>query len=332
MLVKLEIYRQEDADPSRLTGKKLAIIGYGAQGRAHALNARDSGVHVIVGQRPGPGFDNAVADGFQPVRIDQACQQCDLINVLLPDEIHGIVYHESIAPHLNASKLLMACHGFSYTYRHMVPPADVDFVLVAPKGAGPQVRSQYLAGGGVPFLIATSPGASDDSFVLGLAYADALGGTRAGVFKTTIQAETETDLFGEQVVLCGGVNQLVIAAFETLVEAGYQPELAYFECLHELMLTVDLMHRGGLAYMRKMISNTAEYGDYSAGRRIVTDETKAEMKVILSEIQSGKFAKDWMAEFERGMPNMLSNREATQRLPIEEVGARLRSMMPWLKV
>lgn len=326
-----KIYRQADAQPTCLHGKRIALLGYGAQGRAHALNARDSGLDLVIGQRPGPGFQRAVADGFSPVTIDSACQQADIINVLLPDEIHGQVYRESILPALNAEKIVMACHGFSYTYRQMVPPPEVDFVLVAPKGAGPQLRAQFVAGGGVPFLIATSPGASQGAFQIGLAYAHALGGTRAGVFETSIQAETETDLFGEQVVLCGGVNQLVITAFQTLVEAGYQPELAYFECMHELMLTVDLLHRGGIGYMRHMISNTAEYGDYHAGSKIINADTKRQMKEILASIQSGAFAQAWLSEFRDGMPHMKTRRRETAEMQIESVGASLRAMMPWLK-
>lgn len=324
------VYESSDVDPSVLDGKTVAIIGYGAQGHAHAQNLRDSGVEVIVGQRPGPGFDLAVSHGFQPSEIDSACQQADIINVLLPDEVHGPVYQQSIFPYLNPSKLLMACHGFSYTYQQMRPPEGVDYVLVAPKGAGPQVRSQYVAGGGVPCLIATSPNARESSLQQGLAYAAALGGSRAGIFETTIQAETETDLFGEQVVLCGGVNQLVIQAFETLVAAGYQPELAYFECLHELMLTVDLMHRGGIAYMRKMISNTAEYGDYAAGEKIIDGATRRRMQEILQNIQSGDFARQWLEEVAQGLPNVQQKRKETSHHPIEEVGALLRKRMPWL--
>jgi ketol-acid reductoisomerase len=225
----------------------------------------------------------------------------------------------------------MACHGFSYHYGLMVPPPGIDFVLVAPKGAGPQVRSQFVAGGGVPCLIATSPKAKAESLAIGLAYAAALGGGRAGVFETTIAAETETDLFGEQVVLCGGVNQLVINAFDTLVEAGYQPELAYFECLHELMLTVDLLHRGGIGYMRKMISNTAEFGDYYSGGRIIDAGTRQRMREILKEIQSGQFAKTWIQEVEAGMPHLQQQRDATEDLPIEQIGQSLRARMPWLR-
>lgn len=326
-----KIFDANDIDPQILQGHSVAIIGYGAQGHAHAQNLRDSGVDVIVGQRPGKGFDLAVSHGFQPVPIQQACQQATIINVLLPDEVHGPVFREQIEPTLTAEKLLMACHGFSYTYNQMRPPAGVDYVLVAPKGAGPQVRAQYVAGGGVPCLIATSPNPAERSFQLGLAYAGALGGSRAGIFQTTIEAETETDLFGEQVVLCGGVNQLVIQAFETLVDAGYQPELAYFECMHELMLTVDLMHRGGIAYMRDMISNTAEYGDYTAGEEIVDQHTKDKMRQILERIQSGQFARQWLKEFEEGLPNVKQHRANTAKHPIEAIGAELRKRMPWLK-
>jgi len=326
-----KVYENADIDPAWLQGLTVAIIGYGAQGRAHSLNLRDSGVQVVVGQRPGPGFDTAVADGFAPLSMPAAVAAADLVNVLLPDEVHGQVFAQSIQPHLRPGAVLMACHGFSFTYGLMVPPKGMDFVLVAPKGAGPQVRAQFELGGGVPCLIAASPGARQSSFRLGLAYAAALGGGRAGIFETTIEAETETDLFGEQVVLCGGVNQLVQQAFETLVEAGYQPELAYFECLHELMLTVDLMHRGGITYMRKMISNTAEFGDCHAGARIIDPQTRSRMRDILAQIQSGDFARRWIEECRAGMPQLTAFRQETAQLPIEKVGRRLRARMPWLE-
>lgn len=327
----VKVYALEDIDPQQILSKTVAILGYGAQGRAHALNLRDSGVRIIVGQRPGPGFDRAVQDGFEPQSIHTAVQAADLVNLLLPDEIHGQVFAEQIAPSLRPGQIVMACHGFSYHYQLLKLPPDVDYVLVAPKGAGPQVRQQYVAGGGVPCLIAPSNDPRHETFAVGLAYAWALGGARAGIFETTVAAETETDLFGEQVVLCGGVNELVNRAFETLVEAGYPEELAYFECLHELMLTVDLLHRGGLTYMRKMISNTAEYGDLYSGQRIIDDQTKGRMKAVLDKIQSGEFARDWLNEYAAGMPNLLRARADTSKLPIEQVGEQLRTRMPWLQ-
>ncbi len=327
-----KIYSNDEIHPEVLNGKTVGIIGYGAQGRAHALNLRDSDVRVVVGQRTGgPGHEAALNDGFHPVSIAQATREADVVNLLLPDEIHGKVFQQSVLPAMRGGQLLMTCHGFSYHYGLLVPPPGVDYVLVAPKGAGPQVRAQFVAGGGVPCLVATAPKAKSESLQLALAYAAALGGARAGIFETTVAAETETDLFGEQVVLCGGVNQLVISAFETLVEAGYQPELAYFECLHELMLTVDLLHRGGVSLMRKMISNTAEYGDHYSGKRIIDDGTKQRMRAILKEIQSGQFAKQWIQEYETGLPNLKKQREATPEMLIEQVGRQLRQRMPWLK-
>jgi ketol-acid reductoisomerase len=325
------IFSPQEIDRSALANKRVAILGYGAQGRAHALNLRDSGVALVVGQRPGVGFQAAVDDGFQPVPIADAVAQADVINLLLPDEVHGQVFRDTILPALGTGQVMMACHGFSFHYGLLQLPTGVDFVLVAPKGAGPQVRRQFELGGGVPCLIATAPNSLPETLQVGLAYAAALGGDRAGIFETTIAAETETDLFGEQVVLCGGVNQLVIQAFETLVEAGYQPELAYFECLHELMLTVDLLHRGGVAYMRKMISNTAEFGDLVAGHKIIDSGTKDRMREILAEIQSSRFAHQWMQEVERGMPTLLQERRRTSELPIEHVGRELRARMPWLR-
>ncbi len=330
-LMATRVFLPEEIDPLALVGKRVAIIGYGAQGRAHALNLRDSGIDVVIGQRPGAGYQAAVADGFEPITIAAAAAQGQIVNLLLPDEVHGAVFSETIAPVLQAGQVVMACHGFSFHYELLKLPAGVDFVLVAPKGAGPQVRRQFELGGGVPCLIATGPNARSETLQLGLAYAAALGGARAGIFETTIAAETETDLFGEQVVLCGGVNQLVIQAFETLVEAGYQPELAYFECLHELMLTVDLLHRGGVAYMRKMISNTAEYGDLVSGEKIIDSGTKQRMREVLAGIQNGEFARQWIDEVTAGMPALTKQRQQTALHPIEQVGRELRSRMPWLQ-
>lgn len=325
------VFSSEEIDTMALDGERVAIIGYGAQGRAHALNLRDSGIDVVVGQRPGVGFQSALADGFEPVAIAAAVAQARVINLLLPDEVHGVVFSQMIAPALRSGQVIMACHGFSFHYGLLKLPDGVDFVLVAPKGAGPQVRRQFELGGGVPCLIATGPDTRPETLQLGLAYAAALGGARAGIFETTIAAETETDLFGEQVVLCGGVNELVIQAFDTLVEAGYQPELAYFECLHELMLTVDLLHRGGVAYMRKMISNTAEYGDLVSGNKIIDAGTKQRMREILAGIQNGQFARQWISEVEAGMPALTRQRQLTSQLLIEEVGRDLRTRMPWLQ-
>ena len=296
-----KIYYEKDADLARLKGKTIAILGYGSQGHAQAQNLRDSGCTVIIGQRPGgPNYDLAVSHGFEPMSAAEASKQADIINVLLPDEVQGDVFKDQIEANLEPGNVLMCSHGFNIHFEQIVPPKGVDALLVAPKGPGHLVRSEFEKGGGVPCLIALGDGASDETRQIGLAYAKGIGGTRAGVIETTIAEETETDLFGEQVVLCGGVSELVKAGFETLVEAGYQPEMAYFECLHELKLIVDLFYQGGLSYMRYSVSNTAEYGDYTRGPRIVTEETRAEMKKILNEIQTGKFARDWILEKQGG--------------------------------
>jgi len=273
-----KVYYDDDADLSLLKGKTIAILGYGSQGHAQAQNLRDSGCTVVIGQRPGSkNYDLAVSHGFKPLSIADAVKQADLVNILLPDEVQGDVYRTEIKPNLKPGALLMCSHGFNMHFGQVVPPAGTDAALVAPKGPGHLVRSEYEKGGGVPSLIALTPGASETSRKLALAYAKGIGGTRGGVIETTIAEETETDLFGEQVVLCGGVSALIKAAFETLVEAGYQPEMAYFECMHELKLIVDLFYQGGLNYMRYSVSNTAEFGDYTRGPRIVTEQTKAEM-------------------------------------------------------
>ncbi|MDX1968449.1 MAG: ketol-acid reductoisomerase, partial [Planctomycetaceae bacterium] len=279
-----KVYYDDDADLSLLKGKTIAILGYGSQGHAQAQNLRDSGCTVIIGQRPGSkNYDLAVSHGFKPLSLAEATAQADLVNILLPDEVQGDLYRNEIKPNLKKTALLMASHGFNMHFGQVVPPPGIDAALVAPKGPGHLVRSEYEKGGGVPSLIALTPGASETSRKLALAYAKGIGGTRGGVIETTIAEETETDLFGEQVVLCGGVSALIKAAFETLVEAGYQPEMAYFECMHEMKLIVDLFYQGGLNYMRYSVSNTAEYGDYTRGPRIVTEETKKEMKKILAE-------------------------------------------------
>jgi ketol-acid reductoisomerase len=325
------IYYDKDADLSALKGKRVAIIGYGSQGHAQAQNLRDSGVNVVIGQRPGgKNYDLAISHGFKPVSAADATKQADVINILVPDELQGDLYEKEIKPNLKPGAILMCSHGFNIHFGFIKPPAGHDALLVAPKGPGHLVRSEFVAGGGVPCLIATSEGASDETFKIGLAYAKAIGGTRGGVIQTTIKEETETDLFGEQAVLCGGASALVKAGFETLVEAGYQPEMAYFECMHELKLIVDLFYQGGLNYMRYSVSNTAEYGDYTRGPRIVTAETKKEMKKILTEIQEGKFAKEWIAEAKSGGKNFKAMKEKDKTHPVEVTGAKLRKLMSWI--
>jgi len=327
-----KIYYDKDADLAALKGKKIAILGYGSQGHAHAQNLRDSGCDVIVGQRPGsPNYDLAVSHGFKPMSAEDATKAADMINMLLPDEVQGDIYRQSVKPNLKPGNVLMCSHGFNVHFGQVEAPAGVDTVLVAPKGPGHLVRSEFEKGGGVPCLIALNPGASEESRRLGLAYAKGIGGTRAGVIETSFAEETETDLFGEQVVLCGGVSALVKAGYETLVEAGYQPEMAYFECMHELKLIVDLFYQGGLNYMRYSVSNTAEFGDYTRGPRIVTAETKAEMKKILEEIQTGKFAREWILENKANAPAFKATRRRERNHPIEEVGRKLRRLMSWIK-
>jgi len=326
-----KIYYDKDADLNALKGKTVAIIGYGSQGHAQAQNLRDSGVNVIIGQRPGgKNYDLAISHGFKPVSAAEATKQADVINILVPDELQGDLFKNEIEPNLKPGAILMCSHGFNIHFGFIKPPAGHDALLVAPKGPGHLVRSEFVAGGGVPCLIATSDGASDETFKIGMAYAKAIGGTRGGVIQTTIKEETETDLFGEQAVLCGGASALVKAGFETLVEAGYQPEMAYFECMHELKLIVDLFYQGGLNYMRYSVSNTAEYGDYTRGPRIVTAETKKEMKRILTEIQEGKFAKEWIEEAKSGGKNFKAMKEKDKNHPVEVVGAKLRKLMSWI--
>jgi ketol-acid reductoisomerase len=325
------IYYDNDADLSVLKGKTIAILGYGSQGHAQAQNLRDSGCNVIIGQRPGSkNYELAVSHGFKPVSAGEASKQADIINILLPDEVQGDVYRQDIRPNLKEGNVLMCSHGFNIHFGQIEPPPGVDALLVAPKGPGHLVRSEFEKGGGVPCLIALSAGASETTKKIGLAYAKGIGGTRAGVIETSFAEETETDLFGEQAVLCGGVSALVKAGFETLVEAGYQPEMAYFECMHELKLIVDLFYQGGLNYMRYSVSNTAEYGDYTRGPRIITDETKAEMKKILHEIRSGQFARDWILENKANAASFKATRRSERTHPIEEVGRKLRKLMPWI--
>ncbi len=326
-----KVYYDEDADLSLLKGKTISILGYGSQGHAQAQNLRDSGCTVVIGQRPGSkNYELAVSHGFEPVSIAEATKQGDLVNILLPDEVQGDCYRTEIKPNLKPGALLMCSHGFNMHFGQVVPPEGIDAALVAPKGPGHLVRSEYEKGGGVPSLIALSPGASETSRKLALAYAKGIGGTRGGVIETTIAEETETDLFGEQVVLCGGVSALIKAAFETLVEAGYQPEMAYFECMHELKLIVDLFYQGGLNYMRYSVSNTAEFGDYTRGPRIVTDQTKAEMKKILHEIQTGQFAREWILENKANQPTFQAIKRRERSHQIEETGKQLRRMMKWI--
>jgi len=325
------IYYDNDADLAALQDNTVAIIGYGSQGHAQAQNLRDSGVNVVVGQRPGgKNYDFALSHGFKPVGADEAAASADVVNILVPDELQADLYANQIRPHLKPGNILMCSHGFNVHFGFVKAPPGVDTLLVAPKGPGHLVRSEFLAGGGVPCLIAMNEGASDATFKIGLAYAKGIGGTRGGVIRTTIAEETETDLFGEQAVLCGGASALVKAGFETLVEAGYQPEMAYFECMHELKLIVDLFYQGGLNYMRYSVSNTAEYGDYTRGPRIITEETKKEMKRILTEVQDGTFAKEWIGENKAGAAKFKAMREKDRNHPVEQVGRRLRQLMSWI--
>jgi len=329
------IYYDQDADLKALDGKTVAIIGYGSQGHAHAQNLKESGVNVIVGQRPGgPNYELAVSHGFKPLSAAEATKQADIVNLLLPDEVQGDIYRDHIRDNLEPGNVLMCSHGFNVHFGQIEAPDGVDLLLIAPKGPGHLVRSEFVSGGGVPGLIALDDDASYDedneTFQIGLAYAKGIGCTRGGVIRTTFAEETETDLFGEQAVLCGGASALVKAGFETLVEAGYQPEMAYFECMHELKLIVDLFYQGGLNYMRYSVSNTAEYGDYSSGKRIVTDETKAEMKKILNEIQDGTFARNWILENKAGAPSFKATRRREQEHPVEVVGKELRKLMSWI--
>ncbi len=327
-----KIYTDKDANLKTLKDKKISIIGYGSQGHAHAQNLRDSGFNVIVGQRKGsPNYNLAVEHGFKPVSADKATQQGDLISLLIPDEVQAGVYEKEIKPHLKKGKTLLFSHGFNIHFGQVVPPKDVDVIMVAPKGPGHLVRSEYVKGGGVPCLMAIHQNPSKKAEEVALAYASGIGGGRGGVLETTFAEETETDLFGEQAVLCGGASALVKTGFETLVEAGYQPELAYFECMHELKLIVDLFYQGGLTYMRHSISNTAEFGDVTRGPRIINEDTKKEMKKILSEIQDGSFAKEWILENKEGRPKFNALVAKDKNHQLEKVGARLRKLMKWIE-
>jgi ketol-acid reductoisomerase len=326
-----KMYYDADADLSLLSRRKVGVVGYGSQGHAHALNLRDSGVDVLMGLRPGKSWDAAAAEGLPVFTVDEATKRADLLMILVNDEFQSALYREMIAPHLRAGKTIAFAHGFNIHFRQIVPPPEVDVIMVAPKGPGHLVRRVFTEGKGVPCLIAVHQDASGQARDTALAYARAIGGTRAGVLETSFREETETDLFGEQVVLCGGTTALVKAAYETLVEAGYQPELAYFECLHELKLIVDLMYEAGIAGMRYSISDTAEYGDLTRGPRIITDETRQEMRKILKEIQDGQFAKEWILENQTNRPVFSALRARDQELLIERVGKELRAMMSWIQ-
>ncbi len=328
----MRIYYDKDADLSIIQGKKVAIIGYGSQGHAHANNLKESGVDVVVGLRSGSSSESkAMAAGLNVKSVAEAVAGADVVMVLVPDEHQAALYREQIAPNIKRGAAMAFAHGFNIHFGQIEPRQDLDVIMIAPKGPGHLVRSTYTQGGGVPTLIAVSQDASGLARQIALSYASANGGGRAGIIETTFREETETDLFGEQAVLCGGTTALVQAGFETLVEAGYAPEMAYFECLHELKLIVDLMYEGGIANMRYSISNTAEYGDLTRGPRIITDETRAEMQRILSDIQNGEFAREFILENQAGAPVLKAQRRLGQAHPIEAVGARLREMMPWIK-
>lgn len=324
------MYYEKDCDSALLSGKTVAIVGYGSQGHAHAQNLRDSGVQVVVGLYAGsPSAGRAREDGFTVLATADAVQQADIVMLLVNDEKMAALYRDQVAPHLKSGMTLCFAHGFNIHYRQIVPPAEVDVIMIAPKGPGHTVRSQYLEGKGVPCLIAVAQDASGKAHALALSYAQGIGGARAGVLDTTFKEETETDLFGEQCVLCGGVTALMKAGFQTLVEAGYQPESAYFECVHEMKLIIDLVIKGGLSFMRYSISDTAEFGDYSVGDRIITEDTRQEMRRVLSEIQNGEFAHKWIDENQAGRPNFLARRAQEAELLVEKVGAELRAKMSW---
>ena len=325
-------YYEKDGNLELLKGRTVAIIGYGSQGHAHALNLRDSGVDVVVGLYPGSkSWAKAEASGLRVLNAGDAAKEADVVMILVHDHLQGDLYNQEIAPHMTAGKTLMFAHGFNIHFKQITPPKDVDVSMIAPKAPGHRVRELFVEGVGVPALVAIHQDASGKALPNALAYALALGCLQAGVIETTFREETESDLFGEQSVLCGGVSALIRAGFETLVEAGYAPEIAYFECLHEVKLIVDLIYEGGLSYMRYSVSDTAEYGDYTRGPRIVNDQTRAEMKKILAEIQSGQFAREWIEENKTGRQKFLAMREGEREQKIEQVGRELREMMPFLK-
>jgi len=328
--MSLNIYYDKDCDLNIIKSKKVAMIGFGSQGHAHALNLRDSGVDVVVGLRKGSkSWEKAEAQGFKVLPVDEAVKEADVVMILLPDEIQAEVYYSQIEPNLKEGATIAFGHGFNIHFGQIKPREDLSVIMVAPKAPGHTVRSEFVKGGGIPDLIAVYQG-GEEAKKLALSYASAIGGGRTGIIETTFKDETETDLFGEQAVLCGGVTALVQAGFETLTEAGYAPEMAYFECLHELKLIVDLMYEGGIANMRYSISNTAEYGDYVSGPRVIGEESKKAMKEILKEIQNGKFAKDFILERKAGYVRMNAERALTENSLIEQTGKKLRDMMPWI--
>src|SRR5271168_2519051 len=327
----MKVFYDRDADMSALRPKKIAIMGYGSQGHAHALNLRDSGMDVRVGLRKGsPTAEKAIQQGIKVMDTADAAKEADIIMMLVPDEMASDVYRDEIAPHLTKGKYLAFGHGFNIHFKFIQPPADVNVFMIAPKGPGHLVRSEFVKGRGVPCLLAVQQDPSNDTEKIGLAYGCAIGGGRAAIIETSFREETETDLFGEQSVLCGGLTELIRAGYETLVEAGYAPEMAYFECVHEVKLIVDLIYEGGISNMRYSISNTAEYGDMTRGKRVVDETTRAAMKKILADIQSGKFANEWIAEYRAGLPKFKDLRKQGEQHPVEEVGRKLRSFMPWL--
>jgi ketol-acid reductoisomerase len=326
-----QMYYDKDADLSLLKDKIIGVMGYGSQGHAQAQNLRDSGLKVIIGSIPDELAAQAKRDGFQVLSIAEAAQAADIIVMLIPDQVQRQVYYSEVEQGLKPGKMLMFAHGFNIHYGQILPPPDVDVTMVAPKGPGHRLREVFVQGSGVPALVAVQQDATENARQVALAYAKGIGATRAGVLTTTFKEETETDLFGEQTVLCGGVSALVMAAFETLVEAGYQPEIAYFECMHELKLIVDLFYEGGMKYMRYSVSDTAEYGDYTRGPRVIDEHVRETMRRILGEIQDGSFARDWILENQAGRPGFMALRRQNAEHPIEQVGAELRAMMSWLK-
>ncbi|MDY0226702.1 MAG: ketol-acid reductoisomerase [Desulfomicrobium apsheronum] len=328
----MKVYYDKDADLNILKDKVVAIIGYGSQGHAHAQNLRDSGVQVVIGQRPGgPNWQLAREHGFEPVSAAEAAKKADLIQILVQDQYQPKVYEEEILPNLAPGKTLVFGHGFNIHYNQIIPPKDVDVVMIAPKGPGHLVRREFEKGGGVPCLVAVYQDATGQALGKALAYAAGVGGTRSGVLETTFREETETDLFGEQAVLCGGVSELIRAGFETLTKAGYQPEIAFFECMHELKLIVDLLYEGGFKKMHHSISDTAEYGDYVTGPRVINDESRKAMQKVLEEIQDGTFARNWILENKANLPYFLARRRQSHEHQVEKVGDSLREMMAWLQ-